>query len=687
MSRGEQGGAARGRTAIVVCAGVGDNSNGQAAARTMQGLVRYGGFTSATLRTDAYAAEPEQPQDLYGYTLTSADGAEVDLYEFWWADLSRFPAAMRLYLVALYGLVLQLPATGIAALRGGGPLTAAPAADSPTPWSAKPVAWIEWLIAVPLVLVSVLEAALIGGFAAVAWTDSEFKTAPELASGIVLAAYGVAVFVVGWWWLRRYRLDRGRYGAVGFGAALFGLVAVVAGAAGVAGHGMLAGLADSLLVLVAFVVRPIWIAVGAAMVALLAGLVVSGDWWGRRRETSTALSAVTTSTAGFALLTGALLAAAGAAVRGLAPGWEQNASAPWCLTRGTSWWPTTCRQPAGADPWHWGLELYTLLLSPLIWVGVLAVAVAAYTAVVTFGPAKRGFPWWPVKAPPAAARRGVETIELRLGGIVMQIVLTAALAASGLLIILSWLPIMLPIPGAGRNGDVPAVAAFVGALILALVGLTRTLNITASAVGHDSPGNETSRLVLDKAYDVATFLREPARTSSSFPDPRPSARERILHRYAALLRHLVVSGPPGRRYSHVVFLAHSQGAVLTATILAEELPAGTSVDLITIGCPLRQLYLRRFPSQFAWVDELRTNPRGFVHGVTGSWANITGSADPIGGPLFADFPPEWWSETGAWNDEIGGVKVAELPVIGGHGGYWSCAPVFRVLGDTAAGRS
>jgi hypothetical protein len=144
-----------------------------------------------------------RPQELHRYTLTVNDGRTVDLYEFWWADLSRFPAAMRSYVVATYGLILQLPAVGIAALRGGGPLGEEPVRGRSVPLSAWPLAWIEWLLAVPLLLVSGLEVALIGAFALLAWTSGQSDPIPTAASVVAVVVYALLVPVVAWRWLRR----------------------------------------------------------------------------------------------------------------------------------------------------------------------------------------------------------------------------------------------------------------------------------------------------------------------------------------------------------------------------------------------------------------------------------------------------------------------------------------------------
>jgi hypothetical protein len=681
---GQGGGAAVKRTAIVVCAGVGDNTNGQAAARTMNGLVNGELFVSASQRIESFPSQGEEPQELHRYTLTAADGSTVELYEFWWADLSRFPAAMRSYLVTLYGLVLQLPAIGIAALRGGPPLTRDPATDGPLPRCAWPLAWIEWLLAVPLLLVSALEAFLIGGFALVAWTNGQTSAVPEVARVAGVVVYGLLVFGLGWWWLRRYRRDRGRYLAVPVGAGLFVAAAAVAIWRGHADHSLLAGLADTLLVLVAYVVRPIWIAVGSSMAALLVGLVISRTWMQKRDTTITALSAAATSTAGFAIMTGALLAAAGAAVRDLAPAWESATRVPWCLGRAYAWVPSrgSCPPSARSDPWHWGLDLYTLLLSPLAWVALIAGGVVVYAGLVAARPIA-GI----LLRNPGIAGRGVTDMIRRLDARLTECVLSLALLAAALMIVIIWLPVLKSIPRAdgGANGITPPVAAITGAFILGGLAVTRALNFTVSAVRENSDGNNRTRLLLDKAYDVATFFREPGRATRTFPNPPPCARQQMLRRYQALLDHVLRPPPVGRGYSHIVFFAHSQGSVLTATVLADPLRAGLDVDLITFGCPLDQLYARRFPAQFGWVERLPTDPNEFVRGVTGRWDNFVGSADVVGGTLFHGRPHGNWDDPAPWCDRIGALRVADIPVVGGHGSYWTNPVVFEALAEVAAG--
>lgn len=155
------------------------------------------------------------------------------------------------------------------------------------------------------------------------------------------------------------------------------------------------------------------------------------------------------------------------------------------------------------------------------------------------------------------------------------------------------------------------------------------------------------RVPLDAALDVDVHFRE-------FPR-EAIPRVRIVERYVALLRHVA-----GQGFKRVVIVAHSQGTVITAdllhylshrpALLAEDAKreprerarcagdphpdvlaalgaalAAMEIDLLTVGCPLRQLYAQRFPAQYAWAcdpDPARLGVR--------RWFNAWGAADYVG---------------------------------------------------------
>lgn len=123
--------------------------------------------------------------------------------------------------------------------------------------------------------------------------------------------------------------------------------------------------------------------------------------------------------------------------------------------------------------------------------------------------------------------------------------------------------------------------------------------------------------VLDIALDVDNYIRK-------YPKTR-TLRAQLVARFASLLRHVSGSGPARPPYDAIVVVAHSQGTVITveALRLLERIKRGLEgngrpnpiypvhplaglrvppILLATFGSPLRQLYLRRFPSLYQFVD-------------------------------------------------------------------------------------
>lgn len=103
------------------------------------------------------------------------------------------------------------------------------------------------------------------------------------------------------------------------------------------------------------------------------------------------------------------------------------------------------------------------------------------------------------------------------------------------------------------------------------------------------------RAPLDVLLDVDGYLRE---------HPRKGApRAKIFARYYSLLEHITSSGS----YDRIVVVAHSQGTVITADLFRylqaffPSTTAGRVVRFFTMGSPLRQLYARRFPELYDWV--------------------------------------------------------------------------------------
>lgn len=164
---------------------------------------------------------------------------------------------------------------------------------------------------------------------------------------------------------------------------------------------------------------------------------------------------------------------------------------------------------------------------------------------------------------------------------------------------------------------------------------------------------------LDIALDVDNWLKE-----------RPikrSPRGLILARYMALLREVEQHG-----YDRVVFVTHSQGTVITADLLrylnAEqgvrwqrqhiERLRGATHWLLTVGSPLRQLYSLRFPDLYGWArhqDEAEVGARSPDPTALGvqSWVNGYRSGDYVGRYL-------WRSDHDTDADRYGPADVRAL---------------------------
>ncbi|MBX3622913.1 MAG: hypothetical protein KF891_23330 [Rhizobacter sp.] len=189
--------------------------------------------------------------------------------------------------------------------------------------------------------------------------------------------------------------------------------------------------------------------------------------------------------------------------------------------------------------------------------------------------------------------------------------------------------------------------------------LTRLVVVIASgAVGLVAIGGvavkrlKALRAPLDAALDVDNHFRE-------FPR-QAIPRVLIFERYVALLEHVLAQG-----HERVVIVAHSQGTVITADLLRylqrrDRLqPAASAGDrlvtlgrrlgaarvrLLTAGSPLRQLYALRFPWLYRWVlgrgDAQPEGERGDARAPLGPdpradlgvahWVNVWGAGDYVG---------------------------------------------------------
>ena len=137
------------------------------------------------------------------------------------------------------------------------------------------------------------------------------------------------------------------------------------------------------------------------------------------------------------------------------------------------------------------------------------------------------------------------------------------------------------------------------------------------------------RVALDAALDIDNYFADP-------PTRRPP-RARIFSRYAALLTYL-----RDRGYARIVIVSHSQGTVISADLLRylhvrHRLPdvvGHLPVSLVTVGSPLRDLYAERFPLLYGWMGSTAggfaaAGPSASDIGAV-EWVNACRSGDYVG---------------------------------------------------------
>jgi len=173
----------------------------------------------------------------------------------------------------------------------------------------------------------------------------------------------------------------------------------------------------------------------------------------------------------------------------------------------------------------------------------------------------------------------------------------------------------------------------------------------AAVVRYGSP-------VLGIVLDVDTYLR------TSPKDATPRAR--IVERYVSTLRHLArYRDVDGRGYDKLVIVSHSLGTLITTDLLrflrahgdpdlaAFGLSGGhhhhkISIELLTMGSPLRQLLNRFFPYLYDWV---RTEPDNSLRPLPAPVFTPPNSLNPIPDP--AELGARRWVNTYRSGDYVG----------------------------------
>ena len=137
------------------------------------------------------------------------------------------------------------------------------------------------------------------------------------------------------------------------------------------------------------------------------------------------------------------------------------------------------------------------------------------------------------------------------------------------------------------------------------------------------------RVAIDAVLDIDNYFADP-------PNRRPP-RARIFSRFASLLAYLRAAG-----YARVVIVAHSQGTVISADLLRHlhaqrrlrELVGAMRLSLVTVGSPLRDLYAERFPLLYRWMGARKpvfadAGPSAAELGAS-EWVNACRSGDYVG---------------------------------------------------------
>jgi len=670
------------RVAVVVVAGVGDTPRSEAAERVASGLVVCTGFDPPEEHSEWFEASGGI-QPVQRFATKSPGGALVDLYEFWWADLSRFPAALRSFLAAFVGLFLAFPSIGRTALRNDDRITKEPQNPPKGKLSIeyRLVGLLAWLVAVPVVVLSATLLLAAGGLlVTIALPDPR-----SITGTVALGLYVLLAAVVGLGLIRHYEKQSGRRPAFGLGILAFlataGICAWRLLERGTDSTSIELAAADTLTELVAYAIRILWLGVLAVVLATTIVLLIRFLFAGqkcdeRRGRTVSAVITLGFGPLGIATLMAIFSAAVGAAGEKIGKGvtWKGAGGTPLCLAQPDDWGLTDC--VGSVTAWEFGSRLLAYAIYSLAWASAVALGTLVFLALVALLRRALFRTSTGDGAEPQAGRL-TRVLGVLESPWTCLFLLLASLAAS-YAAAAAWLP-FLPFlhPGEEHTTWGPTVAAILGASVTVLLIAGRAMGLSPTSLASEGKAPSALRTILDKPYDISTFLREPLgwkRLGAGVGEEMP--RRKMLDRYEALMAHI-----ERRRYERIVFVAHSQGTILTTTLLAEDgVQLPSEVSLMTFGCPLRQLYLKRFPSQYGWVERLRdpSHRTEFVKQVNREWVNVAAAGDPIGRTVFGAPPEPWNSPTPPL--PAGSPKLVELLLgAGGHSSYWTAPDLYKEL--------
>ena len=215
-----------------------------------------------------------------------------------------------------------------------------------------------------------------------------------------------------------------------------------------------------------------------------------------------------------------------------------------------------------------------------------------------------------------------------------------------------------------------------GAMIAFIIVMAAVIEMSGAAlhIGRDLVDHQYDRNPRSLAVRIAGSLPDPDAEADA-GRKRYRRRLRIQRRLEALIEEVIAR----QRADRLVFLAHSQGTVITRDYLLDhdKLIASRSaqdrsistvrrIDVITLGSPLTHLYQHYFSGDGVLDDATHRGARQFEK--VRSWTNIWRIDDPIGQEVRFD------ADVPIANKGIGP---------GGHTSYWKepdvCATIMRML--------
>ena len=233
-----------------------------------------------------------------------------------------------------------------------------------------------------------------------------------------------------------------------------------------------------------------------------------------------------------------------------------------------------------------------------------------------------------------------------------------------------------------ESGSTLASQALLKPLVISAASIAVAFTLLGGLLSKYAPA---IRAPLDVVLDVDNYFRDFPRSNI--------CRARIFSRYAALLRHVRAQG-----YERIVIVAHSQGTVISAELLrflssdGRHAPGDSArphldgdrlppISLLTLGCPLRQLYAARFPTLYRWVIARRgaiSGPLAHDIGVE-RWANGFCSGDYVGRWLWSDSPKDDDPVGHPLADALGDASEQNLGRIDAYSEFIPMPPLEKML--------